>query len=125
MSLQIKEWITYLVLLLLTFFVFWLIAPRNNYQPQGIALPITHTMAQKLMTSSGWNSQYTPTQWINIEYHIRKDSPAARKLVMQKAMQLAKTTGAKSVVMQPMFFADSTAESPMLSVLIAHGVAVK
>lgn len=125
MSLQIKEWITYLILLLLTFFLFWLIVPRNHYQPQGIALPITHAMAQKLMASPGWYSKYTPTQWINIEYHVKKDSPEARKLVLQKAMQLAKATGAKSVVMQPMFFADTTAESPMLSVLIGHGVAVK
>jgi hypothetical protein len=124
-SLQLKEWITYSAILIVTLFLFWLTVPKNNYQPKGIALPMTQTMSNQITSSPNWSSHGRPTQWINVEYHVKKDSPEARKLVIQKALSLAKATGAHSVIMQPLFFADTTAESPMLSVLIGHGVAIK
>lgn|GEM_PF-2740835 len=126
MTLQLKEWITYIVILIATLLLFWLIMPKHQYKPTGIALPIPAAVSKQIMSSPNWTAHGTPSQWINIEYHVTKDSPQARELVKQKALSLAKATGAKSVVMQPLFFADSTrAESPMLSVLIGRGIAIK
>jgi hypothetical protein len=124
MSLQLKEWITYLAILLACFALFYLITPRTTYQPTGIALPITKAVKKNLLSNPQWPSSQIPSQWINVEYHVSNDSQPARQIVMQKAMDLAKATGATSVMMQPLFFADSTAQSPMLSVIIGHGIAV-
>ena len=77
------------------------------------------------MTNPNWTSSSKPTQWINVEYHVKNDSQEARQLVIKKAMSLARAAGAHTVMMQPLFFADTTEQSPMLSVIIGHGIAVK
>lgn len=125
MSLQLKEWAAYIATLLLTFFIFWLILPNQPYEPKGIALPITQAMATKLMSNPNWNHRGVPVAWINNEFHVAKDTPAARKQSIINATELAKQAGGKAVILQPLQFYDTTAESPMLSVLIGHGIAVK
>jgi hypothetical protein len=124
MMLQFKEWITYCIILIACFTLFWFITPQQVYQPTGIALPMSNAMKQILLSNPQWPSSKKPSQWINVEYHVKNDSQQARDKVTQQALALAKATGATSVMMQPLFFADTTAQSPMLSVMIGHGIAV-
>ena len=125
MSLTAKEWLTYIIILILTFLFFWLCVPKNNYKPVGIALPMPKATAMQIKNSPNWTSKKTPIAWVNIEYHVKQDTPAAEKLIKQEALALAKSVGGTSIILPPIFFNPATDTSPMLSTLIAQGIAVK
>lgn len=126
MSLTSKEWITYIVIIIFTLLLFWLIVPKAHYQPQGIALPMTKELSNQIKNNSGWNGTGTPTQWINLEYHVTKDTPRARDLIKQKGLALAKKAGANSFeLLNPLFYTTSTEDNKLLRVIIARGIGVK
>ena len=125
MTLPLKEWISYIIVVLICILVFCFITPSNHYTPKGIALPMTKAVAQQITTNPNWHAKSTPAYWINLEYHVKQDSPGARAKAMQKAISLAKAAGATHVMMQPLFFASPMPNNNMLNVIIGRGIATK
>ena len=95
--------------------------PTRHVAPKGIALPMTQEASQAIMSNPQWHGHATPTHWINLEYHVTQDSPAAQQKVTAAA-NIAKQAGATSIMLQPVYFGKSTIAKGMLSVLIGRGI---
>jgi P pilus assembly chaperone PapD len=125
MSLQLKEWLVYIGVLIISLALLITAKPKVVFEPVGIALPMSKATMQQIVKSPSWKFPGMPKAWINMEYHVTKDSKAADDFLFRQASVVASHQSPSGFMMSPAMFFPSKEANGMMSVLIGRGYAIK